>query len=92
MNPLVFVPAAITRALALAPASALVRVIYSSILASAVVTVAFSLALLGLVRGADLRRANRTAPAMACTLAALLALILCGAAVVYGLVLVGQKH
>jgi hypothetical protein len=70
----------------------IVRVIYSSILASVVVSCVFSFAVVGLIRASELRRANRGGVASAAyTVAALCGLAVCVAAVVYGLILVGQK-
>lgn len=69
----------------------IVRVVWSSILASVLVACAFSAGIVGLMRAAELRREDRSAAAAACTAAALLALTVCMAAVVYGVILVGQK-
>lgn len=69
----------------------IIRVVWSSVLASVVVSVLFSGAVVGLIRAGELRRANRGGASAACTAAALVALGICLAAVVYGLILVGQK-
>lgn len=71
--------------------SDLVRVVWSSIAASLVVSVLFAGAVVGLIRAGELRRDGRDSVAAACTVAALLALVVCLAAVAYGIVLVGQK-
>ncbi len=69
----------------------LLRVVWSSIVASVVVSVLFSGAVVGLIRAGELRRSSRRAAAVACTAAALMALATCMAAVVYGIILVGRK-
>jgi uncharacterized membrane protein YidH (DUF202 family) len=78
-------------ALAASPAAEIVRVIWSSILASVVVAGMFSAAVVGLIRASELRRASRGRTAAAYTAAGILALTVCVVAVVYGLILVGQK-
>jgi hypothetical protein len=72
-------------------ASDLIRVVWSSILASVVVSIMFSGAVVGLIRASELRRESRGSAAAAYTAAATVALLICLAAVVYGLLLVGQK-
>jgi hypothetical protein len=67
------------------------RVIYTSILASVVVSGMFSFAVVGLIRASELRRSDRDAVAAAYTAAAIVALAVCVAAGVYGIILVGQK-
>ena len=71
--------------------SDLLRVVWSSIVATLVVSVLFSGAVVGLVRAGELRRESRDSAAAAYTAAALVALVICIAAVVYGVILVGQK-
>ena len=71
--------------------SEIVRVVWSSILASVLVACAFAGGIVGLMRAAELRRADRGAAAAVYTIAALVALAVCMAAVVYGVILVGQK-
>jgi hypothetical protein len=73
-------------------ASELIRVVWSSILASVVVSILFASAVVGLIRASELRRASRGPAAAACTAAATVALLICLGAVVYGLILVGQKN
>jgi hypothetical protein len=73
-------------------AAAIVRVVWSSILASVTVSVVFSVAIVGLIRGSELRRESRGGTAAAYTVVATCALRVCAAGVVYGLILVGQKN
>jgi len=73
-------------------AAAIVRVVWSSILASVTVSVVFSVAIVGLIRAGELRRASRGGTAVAYTVFATCALLVCAAAVVYGLILVGEKN
>lgn len=79
-------------ALASSAAANLLRVVWTSILASVVVSALFSGAVVGLIRAGELRRSDRASAAAAYTAAALVALLVCLAAVAYGIVLVGQKH
>jgi hypothetical protein len=72
-------------------ASDLIRVVWSSIVASVAVSVLFSGAVVGLIRAGELRRENRGPAAAVLTAGATVALLICVAAVVYGLILVGQK-
>jgi hypothetical protein len=78
-------------AFATGTAADLLRVVWSSILASVVVSVLFSGAVVGLIRAGELRRSSRGAAATACTAASVVALALCLAAVAYGVILVSQK-
>lgn len=72
-------------------AGQIIRVVWSSILASVGVAVVFSVAIVGLIRASELRRAGREGVASAYTAVAVAALLVCAGAVVYGVVLVGQK-
>jgi hypothetical protein len=72
-------------------AGAIVRVVWSSVLATVVVSVLFSGAVVGLIRAGELRRSARGSAAAAYTVAATVALLVCLGAVVYGLILVGHK-
>lgn len=72
-------------------AAELVRVVWTSLLASVVVSVLFSGGVVGLIRAGELRRDDRTGASTACAVAATLALALCVAAVIYGVILVSQK-
>lgn len=69
----------------------ILKVAYSSVLASVAVSVVFALAVLGLSRASEMRRVNRQAAAGAYTLMAVCSLGICAAAVIWGLILVGQK-
>ena len=69
----------------------LLRVVWSSILASVVVSVMFSAGVVSLIRASELRRAQRGGAATGYTAAAIIALACCVAAVVYGVILVSQK-
>jgi hypothetical protein len=69
----------------------LVRVLWSALAATVVVSVTFSLAILGLVRLTDLRAEGRSRPAAAYGVLAGGASVAFIAAVVYGVILVTQK-
>jgi hypothetical protein len=73
-------------------ASAIVKVVYSSILATVGVSVVFALAVAGFGRSSEMRRSGREAGAAAYRALAICCLALCGAAVIYGVILVGQKN
>ena len=69
----------------------LLRVLYSSVIASGAIATAFSLAVLGAIRTAELRRTDRAGRAAAyATLAVCSTLAFIGA-IVYGLILLTQK-
>jgi hypothetical protein len=70
---------------------ALVKMLYSSVLAGVGVAVAFSLAILGATRSGEMRREHRTGVAAAYTALAAIGLLAAAAMVVYGLVLVTHK-
>lgn len=72
-------------------ASDIIRVAWSSVLATLGVSILFSAGVVGLIRAGELRRESRASTAAAYTLAATVALLICVAAVVYGVILVGQK-
>lgn len=72
-------------------AADLLRVVWTSLLASVVVSILFSSAVVGLIRAGELRRGNRSSAATVCTAAAIVALAICLAAVIYGVILVSQK-
>ena len=78
-------------AIAAGTAAQILRVAWSSVLASVVVACMFSAAVVGLIRAGELRRTSRGPAAAVYTASALFALAVCVAAVVYGLILVGQK-
>lgn len=71
--------------------SALLKMVYSSLLASIFVAVVFSTALLGAIRASDMRRAGRAAAATAYTVLAAVGLLLAGGVIVYGLLLIARK-
>jgi hypothetical protein len=77
--------------LASSTAGSIVRVVWTSLLSSVVVAVLFAGAVTALVLSGELRRSNRGGAAAACTAAAMVALAICIGAVVYGLILLGQK-
>ncbi len=70
---------------------ALLKVLYSSLVAGVGVAVVFSLAVLGATRSADMRRAGRSGAATGYAALAGLAILLSGAIVVYGLVAGGPQ-
>jgi hypothetical protein len=70
---------------------ALLRMLYSSLLASIGVATVFATAILGAVRATDMRRANRNAAAMAYAALATLGLLVATAVVIYGLTLITRK-
>jgi hypothetical protein len=72
-------------------AGEILKVAYSSVLATVAVSVVFALAVVGLSRSGELRRAGRQAAAGAYTAMAVCSFALCAGAAVYGLILVGQK-
>ncbi len=72
-------------------ATALSKMVLSSLGAGVGVTVVFSLAVLGAARFSDARRADRNVAASIYGLLALVAFTACAAAVVYGIILVDHK-
>jgi hypothetical protein len=78
------IPAAIDTA-------ALLRMLYSSVLAGVGVAVIFSIAILGATRASDMRRASRAAAATAYLAVAVIGLALAAAIVIYGLTLVAHR-
>lgn len=71
--------------------AALAKMLYSSLLAGIGVSVIFSIVILGAVRSADMRRANRTGASAGYAALATVGLVLSAAVVVYGLILVAHK-
>jgi hypothetical protein len=67
------------------------RVAYSSVLVTVGLCVAFALAVAGFGRVSEMQRAGRATAANAYRAVSVCCLVLCAAAVVYGLILVGQK-
>jgi hypothetical protein len=72
-------------------ASDIIRVVWTSIVATVAISILFSGGVVGLIRASELRRESRGSIATAYTVAATAALLVCVAAVVYGVILVGQK-
>lgn len=71
--------------------SPLLRMFYSSLVAGVGVSIVFSVAVLGAVRSADMRRSGRTTAATAYAALATCGVVISAAVVVYGLILVGHK-
>jgi len=71
--------------------TALLKMVYSSLLASVVVAVVFSTALLGAIRASDSRRAGRSVAATAYAALAVVGVLLASSVIVYGLVLIARK-
>ena len=72
-------------------AAPLLKMLYFSVLAGVGVSVIFSLAVFGLTRSSDMRRAGRATASTAYAALGVVALVLSAAAVVYGLILVAHK-
>jgi hypothetical protein len=72
-------------------AGALVKMLYSSLLAGLSVSLVVSLAIYGATRSSDMRRLNRGGAATAYAVLALIAAALTAALVVYGLILLTRK-
>ena len=70
---------------------ALVKMLYSSLLAGIGVSVIFSVAVLGATRSADMRRLKRGSAAVAYATLAILGLLITTGVVVYGLILLTRK-
>ncbi len=70
---------------------ALVKMLYSSLLAGIGVSVIFSVAVLGATRSADMRRVKRGGAAMAYATLAIVGLLITTGVVVYGLILLTRK-
>lgn len=71
--------------------TALLKMVYSSLLASVFVAVVFSTALLGAIRASDSRRIGRGVAATAYAVLAVVGVLLAAGAIVYGLVLIARK-
>lgn len=71
--------------------TALLKMVYSSLLASVFVAVVFSTALLGAIRASDSRRTGRGVAATAYAVLAVVGVLLAGGAIIYGLVLIARK-
>ena len=70
---------------------ALVKILYTSVLAGVGVAVIFSLAILGATRSSEMRREHRIVAAVAYTALAAVGLLIAAAMVIYGLTLVAHK-
>jgi MFS family permease len=70
---------------------ALIKMVYSSVLAGVGVAVVFAVAILGVARSSEMRREHRTTAAAGYTALAAAGLLLAAAMVIYGLVLVAHK-
>lgn len=70
---------------------ALLKMLYSSLIAGVSVTVVFSLAILGATRSGEMRRAHRTGAATLYAVLGAFGLLLAAAIAVYGVVLVAHK-
>jgi hypothetical protein len=71
--------------------TALLKMVYWSLLASVFVAVVFSTALLGAIRASDSRRAGRGVAATAYAALAVIGVLLASGVIVYGLVLIARK-
>jgi hypothetical protein len=71
--------------------TALAKMLYTSLAACITVAVIFSIALLGAIRATDMRRANRTAGALAYGALAVAGLAVAAAIVIYGITLLAHK-
>lgn len=72
-------------------ASALLKMIYSSLAAGVGVAVVFSTAIFGAVRSSDMRRSGRRTAASAYAALSACGLLISAGVVVYGLILVAHK-
>lgn len=70
---------------------ALIKMLYTSVLAGVSVAVVFSVAILGAARSSELRRAHRAGAAAVYTALAAAGLLLAAGIVIYGLTLVAHK-
>jgi Na+/H+-dicarboxylate symporter len=76
---------------ALIDTGALLKMLYTSLIAGVSVAVIFSVAILGAARSGDLRREGRAGAATAYAVLGVAALVLAIAIVIFGLVLVAHK-
>ncbi|MGH2871761.1 MAG: hypothetical protein ACRDL5_04795 [Solirubrobacteraceae bacterium] len=72
-------------------AAGLLRVVWASLGASLLVSVAFALTILGLVRRGELRTEGRAGLASAYTALAVCSLLVFAASIIYGVILVTHK-
>ena len=71
--------------------TALLKMLYTSLSACIGIAVIFSTALLGAIRAADMRRANRTGAAVAYGALAVAGVAVAAAIVVFGITLIAHK-
>jgi hypothetical protein len=72
-------------------AAALLKMVYSSLIAGVSVAVVFSIAVFGVVRSSDMRRANRAGASARYATLGLLALLATAAIAIIGLIVVIHK-
>ena len=72
-------------------AAALLKMVYSSLIAGVSVALVFSIAVFGVIRSSDMRRTNRTGASARFAALGLLALLASAAIAIAGLVLVIHK-
>jgi hypothetical protein len=70
---------------------ALLKVLYSSLIAGVSVAIVFSIAVLGVTRSSELRRMQRTGAAAAYAALAAIGVVVSAAIVIYGVALVAHK-
>lgn len=71
--------------------TALLKMVYSSLLASVFIAVVFSTGLLGAIKASDSRREGRGVAATTYAVLAVVGVLLAAGAIVYGLVLIARK-
>jgi hypothetical protein len=71
--------------------TALLKMVYSSLLASITIAVVFATSILGAIRASEMRRANRSVAAVAYATVAVVGLLFAASVIVYGLVLITRK-
>jgi hypothetical protein len=72
-------------------AHSVLKVLYSSVTASLVISAVFSLTVLGTIRASEMRRANRAGAAAAYATLAVCGALASAGTVAYGLILLTQK-
>jgi hypothetical protein len=71
--------------------AALLKMVYSSLLASITIAVVFATAILGAIRASEMRRAHRGVAAVAYATVAVVGVVFAASVIVYGLVLITRK-
>jgi len=71
--------------------NALLKMVYSSILASVTIAVVFATAILGAIRASEMRRAHRSVATVAYATVAVVGVLFAASVVVYALVLITRK-